>query len=164
MIGALCHMIFHAFMKLCSFFCVGAVMHQTHKNYVHEINGFGRKMPVVFTIFTISGLALMGVPGLPGFISKWNLAKAAVANAHPLALVGVFALLVSALLTAIYMMSISFRAFVPGRNFDYNTIRDVKDPGWMMIVPLVVFVIVMVIFGLHSGPLVDVFQEIASEI
>ena len=164
LVGALCHMIFHAFMKICSFFCVGAVMHQTHKNYVHEINGMGKKMPVVFTIFTISGLALMGVPGLPGFISKWNLAKAAVDNSHPLALVGVFALLVSALLTAIYMMSISFRAFVPGRNFDYNTIRDVKDPGWMMIVPLVVFVIVMVIFGLHSGPLVDVFQEIASEI
>lgn len=164
LIGALCHMIFHAFMKICSFFCVGAVMHQTHKNYVHEINGFGRKMPVVFTIFTISGLALMGVPGLPGFISKWNLAKAAVANTHPLALVGVFALLVSALLTALYMMSISFRAFLPGKDFDDSTIRDVRDPGWMMIVPLVIFVIVMLILGLHSGPLVDIFQQIASEL
>lgn len=164
LIGALCHMIFHAFMKICSFFCVGAVMHQTHKNYVHEINGFGRKMPVVFTIFTISGLALMGVPGLPGFISKWNLAKAAVANTHPLALVGVFALLVSALLTALYMMSISFRAFLPGKDFDDSTIRDVRDPGWMMIVPLGIFVIVMLILGLHSGPLVDIFQQIASEL
>ncbi|MDD7642409.1 MAG: proton-conducting transporter membrane subunit [bacterium] len=164
LIGALCHMIFHAFMKICSFFCVGAVMHQTHKNYVHEINGFGRKMPVVFTIFTISGLALMGVPGLPGFISKWNLAKAAVANTHPLALVGVFALLVSALLTALYMMSISFRAFLPGKDFDDSTIRDVRDPGWMMLVPLVIFVIVMLILGLHSGPLVDIFQQIASEL
>ena len=164
LIGALCHMIFHAFMKICSFFCVGAVMHQTHKNYVHEINGFGRKMPVVFTIFTISGLALMGVPGLPGFISKWNLAKAAVANTHPMALVGVFALLVSALLTALYMMSISFRAFLPGKDFDDSTISDVKDPGWMMLVPLAIFVIVMLIFGLHSGPLVDIFQEIASEL
>ena len=32
----------------------------------------------------------------------------------------------------------------------------------MMLVPLVVFVIVMFLFGLHSGPLVDIFQEIAS--
>ena len=164
LIGALCHMIFHAFMKICSFFCVGAVMHQTHKNYVYEMNGFGKKMPVVFTIFTISGLALMGVPGLPGFISKWNLAKAAVANEHPLALVGIFALLVSALLTALYMMSISFRAFLPGKDFDYSTIRDVKDPGWMMVVPLVIFVIVMFLFGLHSGPLVDIFTDIAAEL
>lgn len=165
LIGALCHMIFHAFMKICAFFCVGAVMHQTNKNYVHEINGFGKKMPVVFVIFTISGLALMGVPGLPGFISKWNLAKAALDSTHPLALVGVLALLASALLTAIYMMSISFRAFIPGRDFDESTISShVKDPNWMMIVPLAIFVIVMVIFGLHSGPLVDFFAGIASEI
>lgn len=164
LIGALCHMIFHAFMKITSFFCVGAVMHQTHRNYVHEINGFGKKMPIVFTIFTISGLALMGVPGLPGFISKWNLAKAAVASDHPLALVGVIALLISALLTAIYMLSISFRAFLPGKDFDERTISGVKDPGWMMIVPLVVFVVMMLIFGLHSSPLVDIFAGIAAEL
>lgn len=162
LVGALCHMIFHAVMKICSFFCVGAVMHQTNKHYVHEINGMGRRMPIVFTIFTISGLALMGVPGLPGFISKWNLAKAAMDSTHPLAPVGVFALLVSALLTAIYMMSISFRAFSPDKEFDYHTVCDVRDPGWMMLVPLVIFVIVMVVFGLHSQVLVDAFTQIAS--
>lgn len=162
LIGALCHMVFHAFMKICSFFCVGAVMHQTGKTYVHEIDGMGRRMPVVFTIFTVSALALMGVPGLPGFISKWNLAKAAVANEHPLALIGVMALLISALLTAIYMMSITVRAFFPGKKFDYETIQFVRDPGWMMRVPLWVFVIVLVVFGLHSRPLVDVFEEIVA--
>lgn len=161
-LGALCHMVFHAFMKICSFFCVGAVMHQTGKTYVHEIDGLGRRMPVVFTIFTISGLALMGVPGLPGFISKWNLANAAVANEHPLALVGVMALLISALLTAVYMMSICVRALFPGRKFDYETIETVRDPGWMMRVPLLIFVVVLFIFGLHSGPLVDVFEEIVA--
>lgn len=162
LIGALCHMVFHAFMKICSFFCVGAVMHQTGKNYVHEINGMGRRMPVVFSIFTVSGLALMGVPGLPGFISKWNLAKAAVESEHPLALVGVAALLVSALLTAIYMMSISYRAFFPGREFDASAIRTVKDPNWMMLVPLMIFAVALFVFGLHSGPLVEAFGEIAS--
>ncbi|MEY8332772.1 proton-conducting transporter membrane subunit [Lachnospiraceae bacterium 47-T17] len=162
LLGALCHMVFHAFMKICSFFCVGAIMHQTGKNYVHEINGMGRRMPAVFTIFTVAALALMGVPGLPGFISKWNLAKAAVASEHPLALVGVMALLASALLTALYMMSISFRAFFPERSFDYAAIQDVKDPGWMMLVPLVIFVVVLIIFGLNSAPLVAVFEELVS--
>ncbi len=159
--GALCHMVFHAFMKICSFFCVGAVMHQTNKNYVHEINGLGHAMPVTFTIFTISGLALMGVPGLPGFISKWNLAKAAVASEHPLALVGVFALLVSALLTAIYMMSISFRAFCPGRDFDFAAVSGYRDPGWRMLVPLGIFVAVMFVFGLHGAPLVEWLAAVA---
>ncbi len=164
LVGALCHMVFHAFMKICSFFCVGAVMHQTKKNYVHEINGLGHVMPITFVIFTISGLALMGVPGLPGFISKWNLAKAAVSSEQPLAFVGVFALLVSALLTAIYMMSISFRAFCPGREFDYGTVAGYRDPGWRMLVPLVVFVLVLFLFGLHSEPLVKLFTALASEL
>ena len=86
LVGGLSHMIFHAVMKICAFFCAGAVIYKTGRNYIHELNGFGRKMPKVFLIFTVSGLALMGVPGLCGFISKWNLAKAAIESENPLAL------------------------------------------------------------------------------
>lgn len=113
--GALSHMVFHSVMKICSFFCAGAVMYQTGRTYIYELDGFGHKMPKVFVLFTISGMALMGVPGLCGFVSKWNLVKAAVASRMPLAYVGVAALLISALLTAIYMLSISVRAFFPGK-------------------------------------------------
>lgn len=153
--GALCHMVFHGIMKICSFFCAGAVIYKTGRNYIHELDGLGRKMPKVFVIFTVSGLALMGVPGLCGFISKWNLARAAVESQSPLAYAGVAALLASAILTAIYMLTISVRAFFPGKNFDYTTIRDVKDPNWMMLLPLVIFVAAMVFFGLHSEPIVS---------
>ena len=162
LVGALCHMIFHATMKICSFFCAGAVIYKTGRNYIHELNGFGRKMPKVFLIFTISGLALMGVPGLCGFVSKWYLVRAAVESGNPLAYAGVAALLISALLTALYMMTISVRAFFPGKNFDYNTIKDVEDPNWMMILPLVIFVIAMFFFGLHSGPVVRAIESVAA--
>ncbi len=99
--GALTHLVFHAVMKISSFFCAGAIMHQTDKRYVHELNGLGYKMPCVFGIFTVSSLALMGVPGLAGFISKWNLAGAAVNSRNSLAYAGIACLLLSALLTAI---------------------------------------------------------------
>ena len=101
MTGALTHMVFHAFMKICSFFCAGAIMYRTEKHYIHELDGLGRRMPWVFGIFTISSLALMGVPGLAGFISKWNLAYAAVESGNTLAYFGIGCLLVSALLTEI---------------------------------------------------------------
>lgn len=162
LVGALSHMIFHAVMKISSFFCAGAVICKTEKNYIHELDGLGRKMPVVFTVFTISGLALMGVPGLPGFISKWNLAKAAVLDGGTLAIVGMGALLVSALLTAIYMMTISVRAFFPGKNFDYQKLEGVKDPGIQMLLPLLVFVAVMFVFGLHSQPVISALADLAS--
>jgi multicomponent Na+:H+ antiporter subunit D len=72
--------------------------------------------------------------------------------------------MVSALLTAIYMMSISFRAFCPGRDFDDSGIRAYHDPGWRMLLPLVIFVVLLFVFGLHSGPLVEWFGEIASPV
>lgn len=158
--GGMCHMLFHSFMKIASFFCAGAIMYKTGRNYIHELDGMGRKMPKVFVIFTIAGMALMGVPGLAGFISKWNLAKAAVESENPIALVGVGALLISALLTAIYMLTISVRAFFPGKDFDYETIKDVKDPNWLMIVPLTVFIIVVFIFGLYSVPVLEFLSSI----
>lgn len=162
LMGALCHMVFHGVMKICSFFCAGAVIYKSGKNYIHELNGFGRKMPKVFVIFTISGMALMGVPGLCGFISKWNLARAAVESQNPLAYAGVAALLISALLTAIYMLTISIRAFFPGKDFDYAILQGVEDPNWMMLLPLVIFVAAMVIFGLHPEPIVSALSAVGA--
>lgn len=162
LVGALSHLVFHAVMKISSFFCAGAIMHQTDRHYVHELDGLGYKMPCVFGVFTISALALMGVPGLAGFISKWNLASAASESGNPLAWGGIACLLVSALLTAIYMLSIVVRAFFPGKDFDYNTVSDVKDPNWKMLLPLFVFTIFIVLFGLYSQPLVDFFMDVAN--
>ena len=135
-------------------------MYKTGRNYVHELDGFGRKMPKIFTIFTISSLALMGVPGLCGFVSKWYLAKAALDSENPLALAGLAAILISALLTAIYMLTIVVRAFFPGKDFDYAAVNDVEDPNWMMLMPLIVFVIAMFFFGLNSGVVINFLETI----
>lgn len=162
LVGALCHMIFHAVMKICSFFCAGAIITKSGREYVHQLDGFGRKMPKVIAIFTVSGLALMGVPGLCGFISKWNLVKAAVESNEPLSYLGVAALMISALLTAIYMLTITVRAFFPGRDFDYNAISDVEDPSWMMLVPLALFVVAMLVFGLYPQPVIRGLESIAA--
>ena len=136
-------------------------MHQTEKHYIHELDGLGRRMPITFCIFTVSSLALMGVPGLAGFVSKWNLATAAAQSNNKLGYIGIGALLISALLTAIYMMSIVMRAFEPGNDFNDEKISQYKDPNILMILPLVIFTIVVIIFGLHSQPFVEYFRQIA---
>ena len=118
-------------------------------------------MPKTFIIFTISGLALMGVPGMAGFVSKWNLASAAIDNGSTLALVGIGCLLVSALLTAIYMMSITVRAFWPHVGFDDSVNEGITDPNWKMMLPLIIFVVMMVVLGLHSEPLMQMLMNVA---
>lgn len=159
--GALCHLVFHAVMKINAFFCAGAFMQKTGKSYVYEMDGVGRKMPIVFGCFTVSALGLMGVPGLAGFISKWNLAAAVVESMNVQAYFGVGCLLVSALLTAIYMMNTVIHAFFPRKDFDYGTLEGVTDPGWKMCLPLLVFSASIVALGIFSGPLVHFLQEAA---
>lgn len=162
LMGAMTHMLFHSFMKICSFFCVGAVICQAGKHYVQEINGLGWRMPRVFCFFTVSALALMGMPGLCGFVSKWYLARAAVDSEMPLAYVGIAALLISALLTAVYMMDIVIRAFSQVKGSDAVENQDVRDPDWKMLVPLAVFAAVLFYFGLHSGPMAALLEEMVS--
>ncbi len=162
LVGALCHLVCHAVMKICSFMCAGAFMHQTGKSYIHDMDGMGKKMPIVFGCFAVSGLGLMGVPGLAGFISKWNLAHAAVESENPLAYVGIACLLVSALLTAIYMMSIVMRAFFPKAGFEVSKTKEITDPGWKMCVPIIICAIGNMLLGLFSQPLIQFFMDIAA--
>ncbi len=162
LVGALTHLVCHAVMKICSFMCAGAFMHQTGKKYVFDMDGIGRKMPIIFFALGLSGMGLMGVPGLAGFISKWNLTKAAVASENPIAYVGIVCLLVSALLTAIYMMSIMMRAFFPPKDYDAEAVAHVTDPGWKMCVPIILCGILTVVLGFFSAPLIAFFTDIAA--
>ena len=181
--AALSHLVIHAFMKICSFFCAGAVMHQTGKTQVYELNGLGKRMPVTFGCLTVASLSLMGIPLFGGFISKWNLAQAAfdcgnqyqsgVGSWLPLA--GVAVILYSALMTGIYMLSVLVRAYFPvadcqerGRQKDdvlclEEGRAEACDPGWMMFVPLVIFGGMILLLGLHPGWLMDLLTRIGGE-
>ena len=159
LVGALAHFVFHGFMKITSFLCAGAFMHQTGKKYVYEMDGMGRSMKITFGCFAVSALGLMGVPGFAGFISKWNLTAAAAESGNVIAYAGVACLLLSALLTAIYMLSIVCRAFFPSRR--EKAPETAADPSWQMCLPLLVCSAATLLLGLCSQPLVDFFLAIA---
>lgn len=161
LLGGLLHMIFHGIMKITLFFCAGAILYQTHKEYLDEIEGVGQKMPLVFGIFTIASLALTGVPPLNGFVSKWYLIIAAARNGQVLPGIGIGVLLISALLTTIYLLSIIIKAFFPVEGFQVAKLQGIKDPNWYMTLPLTIFTIAIIGFGVYSGPITSLFERIA---
>lgn len=173
--AALSHLVAHAFMKICSFFCAGAVMHQTGKTYVYELDGMGRRMPVTFGCLTVASLSLMGIPLFAGFVSKWNLAQAAFAEGQGwlagkggswLPYAGVAVILYSALMTGIYMLTVLVRAYFPKEECGgaKDACGDVScDPNWRMLVPLVVFAAAILLIGLHSAPLMRLLRAIGGE-
>ena len=161
LLGALLHFIAHAFTKICSFSCAGAIIHETERTYVHELDGLAYKLPVVFSMFAVSSLSLMGVPGFAGFISKWYLAAAAVESQSGEAYLGVIVLLISALLTAIYMMTMVVRGFFPEKGFDENSIQEFKAANWKMSLPIAIFAVMILLIGLYSGPLIDFLTQVS---
>lgn len=161
MIAAMSHLVIHAFMKICGFFCVGAVMHQTGRNYLKEIEGLGRKMPVVFGCLTIAGVSLAGIPPFAGFISKWNIATAALLSENPLGIVAVGVLLYSAFMTAFYMGQMILKAWFPRKELEITFYDNDKDPGWKMKLPLIVFACMILCLGLFAKPLMSVLEAVA---
>lgn len=157
--GSLAHMVTHAVMKITLFFCAGAVMHQTGKEYIYELKGIGRSMPFVMGCFTLGSAAVMGVPMLCGFVSKWTIVTAAVRVGTPLAFTGMAAILFSAFLTAVYLFSIVVKAFFRTEKI----VEPVKkeDPNLYMKLPIAVLSCMMIVIGVWSGPLMKLLETIA---
>lgn len=224
--AALSHMVVHALMKICSFFCAGAVMHQTGKTHIYELDGLAAKMPLTFACLTVASLSLTGIPLFGGFISKWNLAKAgfslglgSLEGANPalgnsglgsmvfgsaksglatggtgntmisgsiqwLGFAAVAVLLYSALMTAVYMLTVLVRAYFPKLAGLAGAVRpasgsegpaqvrsafgsegsaDYRDPNGLMLVPLVIFSVLILFLGIHSQPLMAFLTGIGGE-
>ena len=89
-------------------------------------------------------------------------ATAAVDTGMPLAWIGVAALIVSALLTALYLMAVVIRAYFPGKGYDPASVKEVEDPNRLMTVPLIILSAASVLLGLCASPLLAVFERIAA--
>lgn len=108
MTGGALHIVMHAFGKITLFLCAGAIYVASHKKYISQMDGLGRKMPITYFAFMLGSLSIIGMPPLGGFISKWNLVIGAVDGNLLILLV---VLLVSSLLNAAYFLPIVYRGF-----------------------------------------------------
>lgn len=77
--AGLFHLFTHAFFKAGLFLCAGVVLHHTHRfaEKVHTdsenmylLGGLRKKMPWLFTFYTIFMASLLGLPFTTGFLSK----------------------------------------------------------------------------------------------
>lgn len=159
--AGLVHMAAHACIKILAFFCAGAILRRSGAEYQTELSGLGKRLPVTFACFTVSALALTGIPLFSGFISKWQLLQAAADAGDPMAYVFVGALLVSALLTAIYMLTPACRGFFPGRDRDLTSLAAVREADWRMTVPHLILAAGCLVLGCWPRPILEAAARIA---
>jgi multicomponent Na+:H+ antiporter subunit A len=77
-VAGLLHCLNHSLFKGGLFLAAGSVQHSTGTRDMNELGGLARRMPHTATAWLISVGAMMGIPFMSGFASKWLLYTAAL--------------------------------------------------------------------------------------
>lgn len=109
MVAALLHVMNHAVMKATLFLAAGSIRYSTGITTVDGVSGLGRTMPLTMIAFALGAIAMVGIPPMAGFFSKWYAVQAGV-ETDQWAVVAV--VLVSSLLSAVYLFRVLERAYL----------------------------------------------------
>lgn len=133
------HLLTHACFKACLFLASGAVIHSVHTQDMREMGGLRSKMPITFLTMLIATLAISGVPGFSGFVSKDRILGGALAYAmeHPgNYLIPVLGFLTAGI-TAFYMFRLIYMTFT-GHARDEHKHHHAHEQPLTMTIPLMV--------------------------
>ena len=141
---AMFHLYTHAFFKAMLFLGAGAVIYSCHHEQdIWKMGGLAKHMPVTTFTFAVGTAALIGVPGLSGFVSKEAILGVAWEECKWLFAAGAF----TAMLTAFYMTRLFIVAFLGKARSDSSShAMEVRLP---MLVPLLVLAFLSVFSAYH---------------
>ena len=160
--GAVLQILFHALSKNILFLTSGAITYKTGKRYVSELTGLGKAMPKTFVLFTLAGMSLAGVPMTGGFVSKFCLAQAALnGNFAVLEFIGFITIMVSALLTAGYIWSVSSKALFAHKDLE---VCENCDINVTMFVPMLILTVLIFAMGIFPDAVLGIIANVAASV
>ncbi len=134
------HLFTHAMFKALLFLGAGSVIHAVHSNYLKDMGGLRKYMPITNITFLIAALAIAGVPPLAGFWSKDEILVAAFEHNKLIYFVGLFV----AGLTAFYMFRLYFGIFW-GKDTKYD--HAPHESPFSMTLPLIILAVLSISVG-----------------
>jgi len=134
------HLFTHAMFKALLFLGAGSVIHAIHSNYLKDMGGLRKYMPITNITFLIAALAIAGMPPFAGFWSKDEILVAAYEHNQLIYYIAVFV----AGLTAFYMFRIYFGIFW-GKDKKYE--HTPKESPLSMTFPLMVLALLSIVGG-----------------
>ena len=161
LIGALLHILNHAFMKSCLFLIAGGIRNQTGLREIPWFVGLGRRMPFIMAAFTMAALSMVGVPPTAGFFSKWYLIRGSIDAGN---WVFVAVIMASSLLTAVYFFRVIERVYAhpPPSNNGVDP-ASITDPPPRILVPILILAAGILILGLSNAFIVTgILEQVAA--
>ena len=134
------HLFTHAMFKALLFLAAGSIIHAVHSNYLKDMGGLRKYMPITNITFLIAALAISGIPPFAGFWSKDEILVAAFEHNKLIYYIGV----IVAGLTAFYMFRIYFGIFW-GKDRKYE--HTPKESPLSMTFPLLFLALISIVGG-----------------
>jgi NADH-quinone oxidoreductase subunit L len=134
------HLFTHAMFKALLFLGAGSIIHAVHSNYLKDMGGLRKYMPITNITFLIAALTIAGFPLTSGFFSKDEILVAAFE--HDKLIYGVGVLVAG--LTAFYMFRIYFGIFW-GKDTQYE--HAPHESPLSMTIPLMILAVLSLTTG-----------------
>ena len=158
-IGGGMHIAMHAFGKITLFFAAGAVLVAAHETDISRMHGLGRTMPITFGAFFVGSLSIIGVPPAGGAWSKWFLGLGTL-EAGQIGLLVV--LMVSALLSLVYLLEVPARAFFSAPPEDAHHGEGIHEAPWQAVVAMIITALATMGLFLYPGLFYDLMTLVVS--
>ncbi len=153
LIGAVLHIINHAFMKSSLFLVIGGIQYRFGEVNLYRLGGMNKKMAVSSITVTLAALSMIGLPPTAGFFSKWYLMLGAYTG-QQYYYIGV--LVISSLLNAIYFFRIIEQMFIQ-REASLTEVHPHKGKlglPFSMILPIFITGVGIIALGFYSADIV----------
>lgn len=168
-IGAVLHVINHAFMKVCLFLVASNLKSRVGHTDIRRFDvSYKRQFPITMLSFTIAALSMIGLPPFAGFFSKWYLVLGTVEEGK---WTFVAVILVSSLLNAVYFFRIIEKVFLrsPESPASDETSKesnstDTHEVGPLMAIPTLTLAIAIVGFGIFNAHIVSALEKMIPHI
>ncbi len=144
--GGIFHMLNHAMYKCTLFLTGGSVERQAGTTDLKKLGGLGRTMPVTAACFWVAAFSISGVPLFNGFVSKEMVFHGAAETGL---LIFPIAAWIGAIFTFASFLKLGHSTYLGKPNAE-TPVKDARDPGWAMQVPMIVIAAGCVLFGLYS--------------
>ena len=149
-VGGLVHLVHQGLMKITLFFCAGLLADTLGVKRVSEMGGVARRMPLTMLAFSVAALGMIGIPPMPGFLSKWYLGVGGIqAGAGWVVPV----LLASSLLNAAYFLPVIRTAYFdePSGEWKDQGRGRYLESNWRLVLPTVAAAVAVLLTGLLAG-------------
>ncbi len=139
---AMFHLVTHAFFKALLFLAAGSVIHSLHHEQNFKNMGeLYKKLPITYFFVIVGSLALTGIPPFAGYFSKDLILEFALSK-HTFNSTNVYIFgCLGAFLTAIYSTRLLYFTFHGKSKISPTIFKDIKEPPYVMIVPLFILAI-----------------------